>query len=105
MCRVETLSSRQVYANSWMTVREDRIRRADGTDGIYGVIDKPTYALVIPRDGDRLQLVEQFRYPVGRAALGVPGRHRAGPGRRRTRPSWPCASCRRRPGWWPAGWS
>jgi len=65
VCGVETLSSREVYANSWMTVREDRIRRADGTDGIYGVVDKPTYALVIPRDGDRLQLVEQFRYPVG----------------------------------------
>ena len=69
---MEQLSSRQVYANSWMAVREDRIRRADGTDGIYGVIDKPTYALVIPRDGDRLQLVEQFRYPVGRRSWEFP---------------------------------
>ena len=65
MCGVKTLSSRQVYANSWMTVREDSFRRDDGTEGIYGVIDKPTAALVIPRDGDRLHLVEQFRYPVG----------------------------------------
>ncbi len=62
---METLSSRQVYANSWMTVREDAIRRPDGSDGIFGVIDKPTAAVVIPRDGDRLHLVEQFRYPVG----------------------------------------
>jgi 8-oxo-dGTP pyrophosphatase MutT (NUDIX family) len=62
---VDTLSTRQVYANNWMTVREDAIRRADGTDGVYGVVDKPTYALVIPRDGDRLHLVEQFRYPIG----------------------------------------
>jgi 8-oxo-dGTP pyrophosphatase MutT (NUDIX family) len=62
---VETLSSRQVYANRWMTVREDAVRRADGTDGVYGVVDKPSYALVIPRDGDRLHLVEQYRYPVG----------------------------------------
>jgi 8-oxo-dGTP pyrophosphatase MutT (NUDIX family) len=54
-----------VYRNSWMTVREDGIRRADGSTGIYGVIDKPTYALVIPLDGDRLHLVEQFRYPLG----------------------------------------
>lgn len=69
---METLSSRQVYANDWMTVREDRIRRPDGTDGIYGVVDKPTYALVIPRDGDRLHLVEQFRYPVGRRAWEFP---------------------------------
>jgi 8-oxo-dGTP pyrophosphatase MutT (NUDIX family) len=72
VCSVQTLSSREVYANSWMTVREDRIRRGDGSEGIYGVIDKPTYALVIPRDGDRLQLVEQFRYPVGKRRWEFP---------------------------------
>ncbi|MDN5933415.1 MAG: NUDIX hydrolase [Pseudonocardia sp.] len=62
---METISSRQVYANSWMTVREDAIRRPDGSAGIFGVVDKPTAAVVVPRDGDRLHLVEQFRYPVG----------------------------------------
>lgn len=62
---METLSSREVYANKWMRVREDAIRRADGSDGIYGVVDKPDYALVIPLDGDRLHLVEQYRYPLG----------------------------------------
>ena len=62
---METVRSREVYANPWMTVREDEVRRADGSDGIYGVVDKPDYALVIPLDGDRLHLVEQFRYPVG----------------------------------------
>jgi 8-oxo-dGDP phosphatase len=62
---VQTLNSRQVYANAWMTVREDDVRRADGSEGIYGVVDKPTAAVVIPLDGDRLHLVEQFRYPVG----------------------------------------
>ena len=79
MSGVETLSSRQVYENRWMTVREDAIRRADGTDGVYGVIDKPTYALVVPRDGERLHLVEQFRYPVG--ARCRPGTPSAGPDR------------------------
>src|SRR6266540_891554 len=48
-----------------MTVREDAIRRSDGSDGIYGVVDKPDYALVIPWDGARFMLVEQFRYPLG----------------------------------------
>jgi len=62
---VETLKSREVYRNAWMTVREDDIRRPDGSAGIYGVVDKPDYALVIPLDGDRLHLVEQFRYPLG----------------------------------------
>ncbi|WP_371871150.1 NUDIX domain-containing protein [Mycolicibacterium agri] len=48
-----------------MTVREDQIRRPDGSDGIYGVIDKPDYALIIACDGERVRLVEQFRYPLG----------------------------------------
>jgi 8-oxo-dGDP phosphatase len=63
--RVERLNTRQVYANPWMVVREDQIRRPDGSDGIFGVIDKPDYALIVPADGDRLHLVEQFRYPLG----------------------------------------
>lgn len=62
---MDQLSSRQVYANPWMVVREDQVRRVDGSDGIFGVIDKPDYALIIPLDGDRLHLVEQFRYPLG----------------------------------------
>jgi 8-oxo-dGTP pyrophosphatase MutT (NUDIX family) len=65
---VQTLNSKQVYANAWMTVREDAVLRPDGSEGIYGVVDKPMAAVVIPldrdRDGDRLHLVEQYRYPV-----------------------------------------
>ncbi|GAA4619765.1 NUDIX domain-containing protein [Saccharopolyspora hordei] len=62
---MEQTSSREVYANPWMSVREDGVRRPDGSEGIYGVVDKPSYALVIPLDGDQLHLVEQYRYPLG----------------------------------------
>ena len=65
MNQIHRVASREVYRNNWLTLREDDIRRADGSPGIYAVIDKPTYALVIPRDGDRFHLVEQFRYPLG----------------------------------------
>ncbi|KRE29252.1 ADP-ribose pyrophosphatase [Mycobacterium sp. Soil538] len=65
MDSIRALGSRQVYQNNWLTIREDDIRRPDGSSGIYAVVDKPTYALVIPRDGDRFHLVEQFRYPLG----------------------------------------
>lgn len=65
MNHIQRLTSREVYRNSWMTVREDDIRRPDGSSGIYAVVDKPDYALVIARDGDRFRLVEQFRYPLG----------------------------------------
>ncbi len=62
---IRRLSSREVYRNSWLTLREDGIRRPDGSDGIYAVVDKPTFALVIAQAGDRFHLVEQFRYPLG----------------------------------------
>lgn len=65
MKQIRQVSSREVYRNNWLTLREDDIQRPDGSPGIYSVIDKPTYALVIPRDGDRFHLVEQFRYPLG----------------------------------------
>jgi 8-oxo-dGTP pyrophosphatase MutT (NUDIX family) len=59
------MASREVYRNNWLTLREDDIRRPDGSRGIYSVIDKPPYALVIAQDDDRFHLVEQFRYPLG----------------------------------------
>lgn len=62
---IRRVASREVYRNDWLTLREDDIRRPDGSDGIYAVVDKPTYALVIAYDGERLHLVEQYRYPLG----------------------------------------
>ena len=65
MPAIERIRSREIYRNPWMVLREDDIRRPDGSAGIYGVVDKPTYALVMPYDGGSFRLVEQFRYPVG----------------------------------------
>jgi 8-oxo-dGTP pyrophosphatase MutT (NUDIX family) len=61
---IKTISSKIVYKNKWMTVREDEIQRADGQNGIYGVIDKADYALIIPFTGSQVYLVEQYRYTV-----------------------------------------
>lgn len=57
--------SRLVYENRWMRVREDAIRRRDGSSSIYGVVEKPDFVVIAPvwPDG-RIQLVEQYRYPV-----------------------------------------
>jgi 8-oxo-dGTP pyrophosphatase MutT (NUDIX family) len=62
---MEQLSSRVVYQNRWMTVREDRIRRPDGSAGIYGVIDKPAFSIIAACERGGLWLVEQYRYCVG----------------------------------------
>jgi 8-oxo-dGTP pyrophosphatase MutT (NUDIX family) len=62
---IKTLSSRVVYTNPWLTVREDEIEREDGSRGIYSVIDKPDFALVMPYENDGFHLVEEYRYPLG----------------------------------------
>jgi 8-oxo-dGTP pyrophosphatase MutT (NUDIX family) len=66
------VDGRVVYANPWISVREDVVRRADGSTGIYGVVDKAHFALVVPRGVGGVWLVQQFRYPVGRRAWEFP---------------------------------
>ena len=69
---IRTLSTREVYRNHWMRVREDEIERSNGTRGIYGVVDKHPCAVVIPLAGDSLYLVQQYRYTVGEVCLEFP---------------------------------
>lgn len=61
---IKTVSSRVVYENPWLSLREDKIERADGSRGLYSVVDKPDFALVIPMENDGFHLVEQYRYPI-----------------------------------------
>jgi 8-oxo-dGTP pyrophosphatase MutT (NUDIX family) len=65
-------SSREVYRNPWIRVREDDVELADGTTGVYGVVERPHFALVLPWEADGFWLVEQFRYPLGRRAWEFP---------------------------------
>jgi 8-oxo-dGTP pyrophosphatase MutT (NUDIX family) len=66
------IATRVVYQNRWMSVREDDIRHPDGSPGIYGVVDKPTAALIVPMENDGFHLVEQFRYALSRRSWEFP---------------------------------
>lgn len=69
---ITTLSSREVYRNHWMRVREDDILRSNGTKGIYGVVEKHDAAIILPIDAGRVWLVEQYRYTIGERSLELP---------------------------------
>lgn len=69
---VRRVSSRIAYRNPWLTVREDGIEYPDGTTSIYGIVEKPDFALVLPRGDGGFWLVNQFRYPVGRRMWEFP---------------------------------
>ena len=61
----KTLSTRHIYSNPWMSVREDQVIRPDGQDGIYGVIDARAATGVVALTPERdIYLVGQYRYPT-----------------------------------------
>jgi ADP-ribose pyrophosphatase len=71
-----TLSTREVYRNPWLSVREDQILRSNGKQGIYSVVDKDDCTIIIPLDLEkeegRVWLVEQFRYTIQKRCLELP---------------------------------
>ena len=69
---MRTTSSREAYRNPWIRVREDVVEHADGTAGLYGVVERPDFALVIAAERDGFWLVEQYRYPLGRRSWEFP---------------------------------
>ena len=69
---ITTLATREVYRNRWMRLREDRILRANGQEGIYGVVEKDDAAIILPIDNGKIWLVEQYRYTIEERALELP---------------------------------
>jgi 8-oxo-dGTP pyrophosphatase MutT (NUDIX family) len=69
---MRTTSSREVYRNAWIRVREDQVERQDGSTGVYGVIERDDFALVLPAERDGFWLIEQFRLPLGRRSWEFP---------------------------------
>ncbi|WP_308250713.1 NUDIX hydrolase [Nonomuraea rhizosphaerae] len=61
---IRRLSTEVVYESPYLRMREDRIRRLDGSEGIYSYVEKPDYALVIPIENGGLHLVCQYRYTI-----------------------------------------
>jgi 8-oxo-dGTP pyrophosphatase MutT (NUDIX family) len=70
----KTLSTRAVYENPWIRVREDAVIRPDGSPGIYGVVHFKNRAIgVLPVDRDgSIWLVGQYRYPLDAYSWEIP---------------------------------
>jgi ADP-ribose diphosphatase len=67
------VSSRSVYANKWMSVREDLVALPDGRTTIYGVVSCGQCVGLLPLlDRDTVLLVRQYRYVAGRPTWEMP---------------------------------
>ncbi|MCZ2837671.1 NUDIX domain-containing protein [Modestobacter sp. VKM Ac-2985] len=69
---MRTTSTREVYRNPWLRLREDAIELDDGSPSIYSVVERPHFGLVIGAERDGFWLVEQFRHPLGRRTWEFP---------------------------------
>ena len=99
-----TLSSRLVYENPWIRVREDQVLRPDGQPGIYGVVEFKNRAVgVLPVDDEGcIWLVGQHRYPLNSYSWEIP---EGGSPQSETPEETGAASSRRRRASLPARWS
>jgi 8-oxo-dGTP pyrophosphatase MutT (NUDIX family) len=69
---ITTLETREIYRNRWLRLREDKILRSNGKEGIYSVVDKDDCAVVLPIQDGKVWLVEQFRYTVQEQSIELP---------------------------------
>lgn len=69
---IKQVGSKVVYENRWMTVTEDDVVRPDGSPGIFGVVHKPDFALIIPMQDGGFFMVEEYRYPIARRTWSFP---------------------------------
>ena len=67
------LTSRRIYTNKWMAIREDQVRLPDGRETIYGVVDCGNCVGVLPFvDPGHVLLVGQYRYVAQRFTWEMP---------------------------------
>jgi 8-oxo-dGTP pyrophosphatase MutT (NUDIX family) len=69
----QVISSKQVYDNPWIAVREDQVIRPDGEPGVYGVVHFKNVAVgILALEEDHIYLVGQYRYPLDLYSWEIP---------------------------------
>ena len=67
------LSSRQIYRNRWLSLREDQVELPNGKTTIYGVVSCGDCVGILPfTDPEHVLLIRQYRYVARRATWEMP---------------------------------
>ena len=70
----EVIDTRIAYENPWIKLKEDKIVRKDGAEGIYGFMEVGESVCVVAVDDDyRICLVESYRHPFDAWFWELPG--------------------------------
>src|SRR5438034_9471119 len=69
----KTVSTKPIYQNRWLSLREDLVELPNGRTTIYGVVSCGECVGVLPfLDRDTVLLVRQYRYVAGRTTWEMP---------------------------------
>jgi len=69
----KTLTTRPVYRNRWIDLREDLVELPDGRSTVYGVVTCGQCVGILPfADPDTVLLIRQYRYVARRATWEMP---------------------------------
>ena len=69
----EQKSTRQIYRNSWISLREDLVELPDGHTTIYGVVTCSECVGILPfLDPDTVLMIKQYRYVAKRVTWEMP---------------------------------
>jgi ADP-ribose pyrophosphatase len=69
----KTLSTKPIYQNRWLSLREDLVEMPDGRTTIYGVVSCGDCVGILPfLDPDTVLLIRQYRYVAGRPTWEMP---------------------------------
>lgn len=71
---LKQLSTRIVYENPWMHVREDKVMRPDGTEGTYGIVEADDAVIAVAVNDRRAAcLIRLFSYSSSTWSWVLPG--------------------------------
>lgn len=67
------ISSKIIYKNQWLQLREDIVIRPDGKKGKYSVLERPPVNFIIALDQKGLIFfIKEYRYPIKKNVLQLP---------------------------------
>lgn len=66
------VSSRKIYENPWISVREDHVKKPDGSDGLFGVVTmQPGVSVLAVDSRNEAYLVNEYAYALGTNSIEV----------------------------------
>ena len=69
----EVITSREVYKNLWISLREDSIIRHNGEEGIFGIVESLSgVSIVALNEKKEIYLIKEYAYAIDRYTIGIP---------------------------------